>query len=227
MTAFAELGRIPLADNDLTGVLGKVAHLAVAAIAGADAVAVTLVLGGVASTAAHTGAVALALDERQYDAGYGPCLDAARDQTVYLVRDNQVEKRWPAFRSAAADHGVRSTLSVGIPVRDTVTGALNIYGFAADAFDDDAVAMARTFAGYAAVALANAHLYETTSALAEQMAEAMASRAVIEQAKGVLIAQQQVTPEEAFAILSRASQTANRKLRDIAQAIVDGAAGSH
>ncbi|MGH3745491.1 MAG: ANTAR domain-containing protein, partial [Mycobacteriales bacterium] len=83
--------------------------------------------------------------------------------------------------------------------------------------------MARTLAGYAAVALANAHLYETTSALAAQMADAMSSRAVIEQAKGVVIAQQHVDADEAFAILSRASQAANRKLRDIAQAVVDGA----
>lgn len=77
------------------------------------------------------------------------------------------------------------------------------------------------FAGYAAVALANAHLYETTSALAAQMADAMSTRAVIEQAKGVLIAQQHGSVGEAFDIVSRASQTGNRKLRDIAQAIVD------
>ena len=83
--------------------------------------------------------------------------------------------------------------------------------------------VAETFAGYAAVAMANAHLYETTSALAQQMAEAMSSRAIIEQAKGILMAQQGVDSEAAFAMLSRASQTANRKLRDIAQAIVDGA----
>jgi AmiR/NasT family two-component response regulator len=55
------------------------------------------------------------------------------------------------------------------------------------------------------------------------MAEAMSSRAVIEQAKGVLMAQQGVDADEAFAILSRASQVSNRKLRDIAQGIVLGA----
>ena len=114
-------------------------------------------------------------------------------------------------------------MSVGIPVVAQLSGALNIYSTDLAAFDADAIALAEAFAGYAAVALANAHLYETTSALAKQMAEAMGSRAVIEQAKGILIAQQGVHPDEAFRMLARASQSSNRKLRDIAQAIVDGA----
>lgn len=223
MTAFMELGRIELADNDLDGVLRKVADLAKASIENVEAVSVTLVLAGEPSTAAHTGDLALALDERQYEVGFGPCLDAAKNQDVYVIPDTADDGRWPTFSAAAADQGARSTLSVGIPVRDVVTGALNIYALTPNVFDDDAIAIARTFAGYAAVALANAHLYETTSALAAQMADAMSSRAVIEQAKGVVIAQQHVDADEAFAILSRASQAANRKLRDIAQAVVDGA----
>jgi GAF domain-containing protein len=221
MAAFAQLGRIDLADNDLAGVLGQVAELARAAIPGAVAVGVTLVQAGVAGTAAYTGDIALSLDERQYDAGFGPCLNAAADHGINIITDTRDEDRWTAFAAAAVDVGVLSTLSVGIPIRDSVTGALNIYAGRSHAFDDDAVALARTFAGYAAVAIANAHLYETTAALAEQMSEAMRTRAVIEQAKGILIAQQHVSPDVAFNMLSQASQTANRKLRDIAQAIVD------
>ena len=60
--------------------------------------------------------------------------------------------------------------------QDAVVGALNVYGTKPDAFDDDAVAVARAFAGYAAVALANAHLYDTTASLAHHMQTAMASR---------------------------------------------------
>jgi GAF domain-containing protein len=178
---------------------------------------------GVAGTAAFTGEMALALDEAQYEAGYGPCLDAAAAREVRAIADMSTESRWPEFTARAGGEGVRSSLSVGIPVAETVTGALNIYATAAHAFDADAVATAESFAGYAAVALANAHLYSTTAALARQMAEAMSSRAVIEQAKGILIGQRRCSPEEAFQILSRASQAANRKLRDIAQGIVDSA----
>ena len=86
----------------------------------------------------------------------------------------------------------------------------------------DAVTLGETFANYAAVALANAYLYSTTAALAEQMAAAMESRAVIEQAKGILMARQSISADDAFALLARASQTSNRKLRDIAAGIVSG-----
>ncbi len=223
LTAFAELGRIDLGATDLPGALGRVAELAQRAVAAADAVSITLMSAGVAGTAAYTGNLALALDERQYDTGFGPCLDAAAAQTVNVIADMDSEQRWPAFVAEAAAHGVCSSVSVGIPIRETVSGGLNLYSLERDAFDREAVLTARTFAGYAAVALANAHLYAATAALADQMSDAMASRAVIEQAKGVVIAQQRVTPDEAFEILARASQAANRKLRDIAQSIVDGA----
>jgi GAF domain-containing protein len=225
LLAFAELGRINLSQADLTQVLDRVATLAASVIPGAEEVSVTLVSGGVAGTATFTGDVAMSLDESQYDSGYGPCLDAAAQHTVFVVSDMASEPRWPEFAAAALDCGVRSSLSVGIPIQEAVTGALNIYGRETDAFDADAVALAQTFAGYAAVAMANAHLYSTTAALAEQMAEAMTSRAVIEQAKGIVMAQRGVSAAAAFDILSRASQSANRKLRDIAQALVDGAAG--
>jgi GAF domain-containing protein len=220
MAAFAELGRIKLSETDLHQVLTRVAELAQRAIPGAAEVSVTLVAGGAPETAAYTGTLALALDEKQYDSGYGPCLEAAATKTFFLVTDMSTEERWPAFAKNAVAHGVCSSLSVGMPVEDTLAGAINVYATALDAFDDDAVELARTFAGYAAVALANVNLYSTTAALAEQMAEAMRSRAVIEQAKGILIAQQRVTADEAFGILTRASQASNRKLRDIAQAIV-------
>lgn len=224
LVAFAELGRINLSQADLGQVLSRVATLAASVIPGAVDVSVTLVTKGVAGTATFTGELAMALDETQYDSGYGPCLDAAAQHAVFVVDDMATDSRWPAFAAAALERGVRSSLSVGIPIQEAVSGAINIYGLQGSAFDDEAVALAQTFAGYAAVAMANAHLYSTTAALAEQMAEAMSSRAVIEQAKGIIMAQRGVTAQEAFEILSRASQAANRKLRDIAESLVEGAA---
>ena len=222
MLAFAELGRIRLGQGDLRYVLARIAELAKAAIPGAAEVSVTLVTDEAAGTPAFTGQLALDMDESQYDDEAGPCLDAAREQRVVSVPDIRAENRWPGFSEAAARTGVGSSLSVGIPVIEQLNGALNLYSREAAAFDDEAVELAGAFANYAAVALANAHLYETTSALATQLSLAMESRSVIEQAKGVLIAQQGVTADEAFAILSRASQTSNRKLRDLARAIVEG-----
>jgi AmiR/NasT family two-component response regulator len=114
-------------------------------------------------------------------------------------------------------------MSVGLPVHETVTGALNMYSTRLDTFDDEAVVIGQTFAGYAAIALANAHLYDTTATLAQHMQSAMEHRAVIEQAKGIIMADRRCGPDEAFAILSRLSQDTNRKVRDVASALVQNA----
>jgi GAF domain-containing protein len=218
--AFAELGRIRLADIDIDTLLDKIAQLAKRAIPGATEVSLTLLHGNTPQTAAFTGELALTLDEKQYQRGYGPCLDAADTTTTLLVPDTSSEQRWPGWAATAVQAGVHSSLSVGLPVHEKVTGALNIYATTPKAFDDDAVTIAQTFAGFAAVALANAHLYETQATLAGHMQKAMENRAVIEQAKGIIMGQHRCTPEQAFAILTRMSQETNRKLRDIAKTLV-------
>jgi GAF domain-containing protein len=221
--AFAELARINLRANDLQQVMARVAELAQQAIPAVDEASVTLVSEGMPGTVAFTAQRAIELDETQYAAGYGPCLEAAALRTTLTIADTGTEQRWPQFAEASHRAGVGSTMSVGLPVHQSLTGALNLYSTAISAFDDKTLAVAERFAEYAAVAVANAHGYASTAALAAQLSEAMASRAVIEQAKGILIAQQGVTPDAAFALLAHASQAGNRKLRDIAQAIVDGA----
>jgi GAF domain-containing protein len=218
--AFAELGRINLAENDLHGVLSRVAELAKQTVPGADEVSVTLVRKGSAETAAYTGDLALTLDQWQYRRGTGPCLQAATDQSTVSVPDIAGDKRWPEWTKHAAPVGARSSLSVGLPIEDRVDGALNLYGVKNRAFDDDAIALAETFAGYAAVALANANLYGVTANLARHLQTAMASRAVIEQAKGIIMGRRRCTADEAFAILTRISQDSNRKLRDVAATLV-------
>jgi GAF domain-containing protein len=217
---FAELSRIVLGDESLDSILDRVANLARAVVTTADEVSVTLVTNGHPQTAASTGALATAMDQTQYEEGDGPCLTAARVKEVVSVPD-ATSAAWPMFAAAARERGVGSSLSVGLPVKEQVIGALNMYAKSANAFDERSVELAQTFAGHAAVALANASLYATATQLAEQMAEAMRSRAVIEQAKGILMAQRQCTADEAFEFLTQASQRANKKLRDIAAAIVE------
>ena len=221
--AFAELGRIRLADIDLETLLDKIAYLAKRTIPGATEVSVTLVHGDRARTAAFTGELALKVDEQQYERGYGPCLDASAANISLSVPDTGAEERWPDWAAAAHQAGVHSSLSIGLPVQERVTGALNLYATETHAFDDDALAIAQTFAGFAAVALANAHLYETQATLATHMQKAMDSRAVIEQAKGIIMGSRHCSPAEAFAILTKLSQDSNRKLRDVATALVETA----
>jgi GAF domain-containing protein len=224
LDAFGRLGRIKLGETDLKGVLAEVADLAARTVPGAEEVSVTLVDKKNAYTAAHTGQLALALDESQYHLGYGPCLDASASATTLSLPDMTTEDRWPDFAAQALRAGVRSSLSIGLPLYEQITGALNIYAVGPAAFDDDAIILGRTFAGYAAVALTNAHLYDAQANLAQQMQAAMQSRAIIEQAKGIIIGSRHCTADEAFAILLRLSQDTNRKLREVAAALVGSAA---
>jgi AmiR/NasT family two-component response regulator len=57
----------------------------------------------------------------------------------------------------------------------------------------------------------------------EDLRAALQTRPVIDQAKGMLIAEHGCSPDEAFDMISAASQRNNRKVRDIAEAMVDGA----
>ncbi|HEV2891899.1 MAG TPA: GAF and ANTAR domain-containing protein [Frankiaceae bacterium] len=221
VNAFAELGGIVFAEHSLEAVMERIAALAKATIPGADEVSVTLVQGKPV-TAAATGDLALDVDQAQYAAGAGPCLDAAEAATTVLIPDMATEDRWPEVTPLARDRGAQSSLSIGLPVQQRVYGALNIYSRSPHAFDADAVGAAESFARYAAVAVANATLYQATAALAEQMKEAMSSRAVIDQAKGILMATHGCDSDKAFSLLVTASQRHNRKLREIAQAMVDG-----
>ena len=218
-----------LDESDLQAVLDRVAELARQTLPGLAGASVTLVESDRAFTAAFAGQLALDLDETQYQEGFGPCLEAAQSAGTIAVPDMAAETRWPAFARQALAAGVRSSLSVALPVQEAVLGALNIYIYALQpaGLDQDAIELAQTFAGYAAVAIANARLYQSTATLAEDMRRAMETRAVIEQAKGILVAQHHCTPEQAFEMLTRLSQTAHRKLRDCAADLVTSTAEDH
>ncbi|EXG79232.1 GAF and ANTAR domain-containing protein [Cryptosporangium arvum] len=218
--AFAELGRIPITEPPLHDLLLKIAVLARRTIAAATEVSVTVVARNQATTVAHAGDRALALDQGQYRAGYGPCLDAARSGQVVVVTDMANEKRWPAYTPSAHEQGARSSLSIPLPVQHHTVGGLNLYATSLDAFDERAVELALAFAGYAAVALANAYRHTATAQLIEDMRAAMHSRAVIEQAKGILIARHGGTLEAALGQLTLTSQYADRTLCDTAEDLV-------
>jgi GAF domain-containing protein len=224
--AFADLAQLKLDEGDLPAILARIAGLARRALPGAHGASVTLVEADRAYTVAFTGQLALDLDETQYADGHGPCLEVAQASGMVLIPDMAAETRYPAFARRALAGGIGSSLSVALPLQEAVIGALNIYATAPGAFGGTSAGLAQTFAGYAAVAIANARLYQTTATLAENMRRAMETRAVIEQAKGILIAQQHCTPEYAFELLTRLSQVSHRKLRDCAADLVASTARS-
>lgn len=224
--AFAQLAELAVDSTSIDAMLQRIAELAKRVIPSVTEASVTLVSDAKASSVAYTGRLALDLDEAQYDRGYGPCLEAAMGEEIREVTDAREETRWPDYTPVAVERGSLSSMSAPVPVREGVHGAIiNLYAPGAHAFDDDDRGLARAFASYAAVAVHNMHLYESTRDLARNLDIALQSRAVIEQAKGVLMSQRRCGATEAVNLLAAASQRSNRKLRDIAQGIVDGVAG--
>jgi GAF domain-containing protein len=223
-----ELSRVVFADRTLTDVLTDVTAIAARGIPGAEASSITLLRGDKAFTAAHSGDMALAADELQYEHGYGPCMDAGRGGVLLRVDDMRTEERWPDYAAhVVATTPVRSSLSVPLPYQGSSIGALNNYSTKVGAFaSPESLQAGAEVAEVIAVAVANADAHAQLFEQARNMRLAMESRAVIEQAKGVLMAQRHVDAEAAFEILRDASQRYNRKLRDIAVGIVESAQAS-
>jgi GAF domain-containing protein len=218
-TASALLG-IQLNRRPLEEVLQQIVEIAKGAVPGADEVSNTLVRDDKAWTSAYTGRLALDADELQYERGYGPCMDAGRTGTVLLIDDMRSETRWPDYTARVTGRGVLSSLSVPLPIQVDVIGALNCYSRVPSAFSPAAVEIAEELAGHVAVAVGNAVAYTDSTTLVEQMRKAMDSRSVIDQAMGVIMAQNRCDADAAFAILTKASQNRNIKLRDIARSTV-------
>jgi GAF domain-containing protein len=209
--------------DDLTGYLERLVQAVNRCIEGCDAVGVTVVLEDRPRTAAYTTAGTLEIDAIQYAVGDGPCLDAFRNGRENLVDLRGGEERWPAFVAGCDPGDVQTLLAVPLASGGQRYGALNLYGYAPNAFDATDIGVVRLAAGRAAEAIAAAVEVAGARAVAAQMEQAMASRAVIEQAKGVLMGRHGIDETVAFEMLRQQSQELNLKLRVLAAQVVSEA----
>jgi GAF domain-containing protein len=203
--------------------LHQVAELTIQAVPGAHHVGITLMVDGKLTTSVFTHPEVPEIDQAQYRTGDGPCVDAYRTGTPHRIKSTLEPGRWQEFRHSAALHGVLSTLSLPLVVGEAPIGAMNMYAEIEEAFGEDDQRVAELFATQAAFLLANAQAYWDARILSENLAQAMDSRAEIEQAKGIIMATMGVTADGAFDQLKQQSQYENIKLRDIAREIVERA----
>ncbi len=160
------------------------------------------------------------MDRRQYALHDGPCLDAARYQQVNRWSMQEARQRWPDFTGLAEEIGLRSYLSAGLSWDDRPLGALNLSCRETDGFDQVDEQLLSLFTAPATAAIVVTSRYSKARDLAAQLEQALQSRAVIDQAIGIVMAESRCDPAEAFAILGRASNNRNMKLRDLAAEIV-------
>jgi len=220
-SAVRTLSRLLLSDETLETTHGRVANLACRTLPLCDIASVTMITDGRPATPVQTDPLAGDLDAAQYRHRRGPCLEAYDGRRV--VREtitDQAARRWPEFTAAAGQAGVQSVLAVPLMANDRAVGALNLYSKSGSGYDRADEETALLFSQQAAVACVNAEVYWRTYSLTENLREALESRDVIGQAKGILMARRRCTPEAAFEALRQVSQRRNIKLRDIAEQVV-------
>ena len=115
------LRRFLAGEDDLAAMHTKIAMIATETVPGCDMASITTLRAGKPTTPAFTGKIALRLDEKQYELGDGPCLAAIRHRGLERV-STASDDRWPAFVSAASEHGVLATMSIPLGNDEAVMG---------------------------------------------------------------------------------------------------------
>ena len=218
--------------DDLDDVLARIAGLAVESVPGADGAAVTVVRAGTDAGAgrpvvlawAVTAPIVREIDHLQYDiCQEGPCLTAMQNRRAVISGSLGNDPRWPRFGARVARLQIHSALAMPLVVRDVLVGAINVYAHQRDAFSERTLRLGEQFAGPAAGSVRNIQLLHAASTQAAQLRTALTTRAVIDQAIGIIRSRSGGSADEAFDRLRQISQAENVKLATIAERLVDEA----
>jgi transcriptional regulator with GAF, ATPase, and Fis domain len=214
--ALEDLTRALSVEEPLDAALERLVDVVLKVVTDADAVSVTVSPDKGPRTVAASHEWAITIDKNQYAVDDGPCLEAARIREMVMVSGDEAFARWPEFAADSAVYGVHAYLSAPLIITDEIVGALNVYGMREDAFDRLDEALLRLVTTAASAVITNGRRYVRMREIADNLRTAMASRAEIEQAKGVLMAVHGITASEAFDRLVTQSQHTNTKLAVVA-----------
>jgi GAF domain-containing protein len=220
--ALAELSTLPLEDDDRQQLLGRIAVLARGAVPSADWVSLTVGSPAEPQLLASDSAEAQEFDGVQMRAQEGPCWEAFATGTTVLTGDVTVDPRWPALTRLTGGGSVRSVLALPVLEGGKSTGVLNVYAGGTDAFGTGGRRLGEVVAAAVTGLLQRIAEREALKRLVANLETALTSRAVIDQAKGMLMARLDVDADEAFTRLARLSSRLNVKLRDLARLLVEG-----
>ncbi|MER6802958.1 MULTISPECIES: GAF and ANTAR domain-containing protein [Streptomyces] len=206
-------------SRGLDTLLRDLTDRAVREVPGAVACSITVRRAGRLLTLAGSAGLPSGLDQRQYENGSGPCVQAAETGTEQYAPDLATETRWPAYTRYALATGVRTVLAVPLDVAGEPDAALNLYGERTGGLAAGRDA-ARAFAARAADAVTTALHIERRRQSAADVRTALLSRSIIDQAIGILMAHEQIDAGQALERLRRLSQDRNIKLRDLCAQVV-------
>lgn len=208
--------------------LRDVAEFAAQAIPGVDGAGVALIDPHVGIPSARTWAATELLvqeiDTIQYhELNEGPCITCMESRRATVSGSLGSDSRWPHFGGRVARMRIHSALALPLIIGDQVIGSINAYAAKRDAFAEHAVRLGSQFARPAAVSVYNAQLLASAQERSMRLQRALNSRAVIDQAIGIIRSRSGSNAEEAFERLTRISQTENIKLYAVAERVVEEA----
>ena len=221
VSELSELSSLMLATDALDKVVWEAAMLAVHAIDEVEACGVTVLRDGAPTSLMPGTAPYGKLEVFQYDHDAGPLFTAMAGRRTVVTTGSEAREQWPEYGALADRLGVSCSLIVPLVVGDEVLGALNLYATAGSEDLTAARNLGELVADLASTALSCMARHAEKTKLTDELRQALASRAVIEQAKGILIGVHGLEPDSAFDHLRRTSQNRNIKLRDVAVVIVD------
>ncbi len=205
--------------------LNRLAEMAMREVPGCSGAAAILwqdeELVGLAAT--HPDVAELA--DFQLRTGQGPTMEAMREGEPVGVEDTLRNARWPDYASEALYRGVRSSLALRHEF-PPMTVVLMVASVRPSAIDAQQIPLAATLAAFGGAVLANASAYGDAQREAVQMRNAVESRSVVDQAKGILMHAHGCSAAEALERMRRVSQTRHVKVTDVAKQIVAAHAAS-
>ena len=220
MTGVAELQELLLATDTLQEFLHEVAYRAAAEVSPGLSCGVTARSDGRLLTIASSDGYANMLDQLQYRLDQGPCMTTLHTGKVVLDDGTEAGERWPLYRTQGEAAGLGVSLSVPVSHGGQVLAALNLYSRTPRSFSTTERDRAQGFADRAAGGVAIALKMARRAELTDDLQAALAGRATIDQALGIVMGQRRCSADEAFAVLREVSQTGNIKLREVATRLV-------
>src|SRR5947207_4063722 len=221
--AFVELADTLVDEFDVVDLLHQVT-VRCAQVLGVSAAGVLLTdqRGTLQVVAASTEEARL-LELLQLQTDQGPCPECSHTGRPIAVADlATATSRWPRFAAQAREIGFASVHALPMRLRTHVIGALNLFGTQPGALDPDTVRLGQALADVATIGLLQARAIHQRDILAEQLQTALNSRVIIEQAKGVIAERRHLDMDQSFTLLRGTARTNNRRLSDLARAVIDG-----
>jgi transcriptional regulator with GAF, ATPase, and Fis domain len=221
--AFVELADTLVDDFDVVDFLHQVT-VRCAQVLGVSAAGVLLTdqRGTLQVVAASTEQTRL-LELLQLQTDQGPCPECFHTGRPIAAADLiTATSRWPRFAAQAREIGFASVHALPMRLRTDIIGALNLFGTQPGALGADTIRLGQALADVATIGILQARAIHQRDTLAEQLQTALNSRVIIEQAKGVIAERRHLDMDQSFTLLRSTARTGNRRLSDLARAVVDG-----